>query len=108
MGSWPARRGQGEGWWRVFTVNLGNTPMTQSQISDDGKYARSGHALTWGLVAFAVAALAAAGVIGLVRTGGAPATGVADAIRSVIGALAGRPAAVLAQRESAGVEREGT
>jgi cobalt-zinc-cadmium efflux system membrane fusion protein len=83
--------------------------VAQSQISDKGKHARSGHALTWSLVAFAVAALAVAGVIGLSRTGGGPSvSGVADVIRAAIGALAGRPSAGLAQRESAAVEREGT
>jgi cobalt-zinc-cadmium efflux system membrane fusion protein len=92
--------------------------MAQSEISDKGKsartkyahagYTRSGHALTWTAAAFVVAALAAAGMVGLARTGAGPAANDAiDAVRAAIGALA-RPPAVLPQRESAAVAREGT
>jgi cobalt-zinc-cadmium efflux system membrane fusion protein len=82
--------------------------MAQGEISDEGKYkyARSGHALTWSLAAFVAVALATAGVIGWVRAGGGPSA--TDAIRAAIGALLSRPPAVLAERESAAVEREGT
>jgi cobalt-zinc-cadmium efflux system membrane fusion protein len=86
--------------------------MAQDQISDEGRYARSGHALTWGLtcglLAFIVSALAAAGVVGLVRTGAAPSVSdMADIIRAAIGPLLSRPPAVLTPREGAAVEREG-
>jgi cobalt-zinc-cadmium efflux system membrane fusion protein len=91
----------------VFIVDLGTAQMAQSDISEEGKYARSGHTLTRGLVAFTVAALAAAGVVALARTG-ASVSDVADFIRAAIGALASHQAAVLPQRESAAVEREGT
>jgi cobalt-zinc-cadmium efflux system membrane fusion protein len=91
----------------VFIVDLGTAQMAQSKISEEDKYARSGHALTRGLAAFAVVALAAAGAITLARTG-ASVSDAADIIRAAIGALASRPAAVLPQRESAAVEREGT
>jgi cobalt-zinc-cadmium efflux system membrane fusion protein len=89
--------------------------MPQTQFSDKGKYARSRRALTrglvWILVAFTAAALSAAGVIGLVRTGfDQPADIAADAIdlvRATIAAVVGRPSAAVAQRESAALIREG-
>jgi membrane fusion protein, heavy metal efflux system len=89
--------------------------MPQTQFSDKGKYARSGRALTrglvWTLAAFAAAALLAAGVIGLVRTGfDRPADIAADAIdllRGTIGGFVSRPPAAAAQHESAALIREG-
>jgi cobalt-zinc-cadmium efflux system membrane fusion protein len=85
--------------------------MAQSQISDKGKYARFGHALPWGLTwtlaAFAVAALSAAGVVGLVRTGVDQSANDAINVVRAIGALASRPPAVGTQRESAALVREG-
>src|SRR5260370_735349 len=54
--------------------------MARSQVSDDGKYVRSGHALTWTWVAFAVAALSAALAIGGFRSGAYQSA--IDAVRS--------------------------
>ncbi len=82
--------------------------MAQSKISDKSKYVRSGHAMMWSLTALVVVVLATAvvTVTGVVRTGrGLSANDLVDAIRAAIG---DRPPAVLAQREGAAVEREGT
>jgi cobalt-zinc-cadmium efflux system membrane fusion protein len=83
--------------------------MAQSEISDGDRHPRSGRVLTLGLAALAAVALAAAVIItGLTRTGPGPSPNpVVDALRSLIGAFAGRPA-VLARREAAAVVREGT
>ncbi len=85
--------------WPIFTVNLGTAQVAQIKISDEGKDARSGHALRWILGAGAVVGLLAAGVIGWARTAG-------DVIDAIRGAAAGRPPAA-AQREIAAVERVG-
>ena len=44
--------------------------MAQRQVSDDGKYVRSRHALMWISVAFIVGALSSAFAIGIFRIGG--------------------------------------
>ena len=61
-------------------VNLGVTQMAQSQVSEDDKYARSRHALSWTWVAFTMAALAAALAIGFFRIGAYQSA--VDAVRS--------------------------
>ncbi len=89
--------------------------MAQTQFSSKGKYALSGRPrarrLVWTLAALALAALSAAGVIGLVRTGfDRPAEIAADAIdlmREAIGAVVSRPSATVAQHENAALVREG-
>lgn len=80
--------------------------MAQSQISGGGKYIRSRHALTWTWVAFAVAALFAALVIGIFRIGAFQSA--IDAVRSAIDPPASRLPAVASQRESPTLVREGT
>jgi cobalt-zinc-cadmium efflux system membrane fusion protein len=75
----------------------------------ENKYARPAHAqkpgVAWTLAALAVAALATASVIGWAR--GLSVQDVIDAVRVTIGALAGRPSAVAAPRDSAAIERVG-
>src|SRR5262245_46114472 len=58
--------------------------MAQSQVSDKGKYARSGPAPTWIWRGFTVAALLAALAIGIFRIGAYQSA--IDAIRSVVNA----------------------
>src|SRR5215470_5596874 len=78
--------------------------MAQSQVSDDGKYARSRHAPTWIWVAFTVAALSSALAIGVFRSGAYQAA--IDAVRSVVNGSASRPVAAL-QEETPMLIREG-
>src|SRR5215470_2201043 len=79
--------------------------MAQSQVSDDGKYARSRHALTWIWVAFTVAALSSVLAIGVFRSGAYQSA--IDAVRSaVIGSASRLPVAVL-QEEVPMLIREG-
>src|SRR5258708_5183144 len=79
--------------------------MAQSQVSDDGKYARSRHALTWIWVAFPVAAQSAHLAIGLFRIGDYQSA--SDAVRSaVIGSASRSPVAAL-QEEVPMLIREG-
>jgi len=78
--------------------------MAQSQVSDDRKYARSKHALTWTWVAFALAALLAVFVVGIFKFGASRFA--FDAVRSVtIGA--GRSSVAALPHESPMVVREG-
>jgi cobalt-zinc-cadmium efflux system membrane fusion protein len=79
--------------------------MAQSQISDDGKYARSRPALTWIWVAFAVAALSSVLVIGIFRSGAYQST--IGAVRSAVNGLASRPPVAALQEESPMLIREG-
>lgn len=89
--------------------------MAQNQFSDKAKHARSRRALmrgmVWTLAAFAVAALSAAVVVGLVRTGfDQPADIAADAIdlvRGALGALMSHPSVAVVQHENAALVREG-
>jgi cobalt-zinc-cadmium efflux system membrane fusion protein len=82
--------------------------MAQSQITDDGKYARSGHTLAWSLAAFAITAAVAIAAVGILRTGvNQQAQSAIDAVRATLAALASHPAAVAAVHESAAVVREG-
>jgi cobalt-zinc-cadmium efflux system membrane fusion protein len=83
--------------------------MAQSQITHEGKYARSGHALTWSLAAFAATAVVAAVVMGMTRTGvNQSVQSAIDAVRTVLEGLASHPRAAAAQHESAAaVVREG-
>src|SRR6266478_4417933 len=78
--------------------------MAQSQVSDDGKYARSRHALTWIWVAFTVAALSSALAIGVFRIGAYQSA--IDAVRSAVNGSASRPVAAL-QEEAPMLIREG-
>jgi membrane fusion protein, heavy metal efflux system len=80
--------------------------MAQSQISDDGKYARSRAALTWIWVAFAVAALSSALAIEIFRSGAyRPAI---DAVRSAANGQASRPPVAALHEESPMLIREGS
>jgi membrane fusion protein, heavy metal efflux system len=81
--------------------------MTQSKITDEGKYARSGHSLAWSVAAFAAAAVLAVAVMGISRVGvNQTAQSAIDAVRSALDPLASQPRATAA-RESAAVVREG-
>src|SRR6266849_5490469 len=79
--------------------------MAQSQVSDDGKYVRSGHALTWTWIAFTVAALAAALAIGIFRIGAYQSA--VDAIRSAVDGSASRSPIAALQDETPMLIREG-
>jgi membrane fusion protein, heavy metal efflux system len=79
--------------------------MAQIQVSDDGKYARSRHALTWSWVAFAAAALSAALAIGIFRIGAYQSA--IDAVRSVVIAPASRLPVEASQHERLMLVREG-
>src|SRR5215470_11559099 len=79
--------------------------MAQSQISDDGKYARSRQALTWIWVAFTVAALSSALAIGIFRTGAYQSA--FDAVRSAMNGPASRLPVEASQRESPALLWEG-
>src|SRR6266436_7792482 len=79
--------------------------MAQSQVSDDGKYVRSGHALTWTWIAFTVAALAAALAIGIFRIGAYQSA--IDAVRSAVNGSARRSPVSALQQESPTLAREG-
>src|SRR5712691_6501935 len=72
--------------------------MAQSQVSDHGKYTRSGHALTWTWIAFAVAALAAALAIGLFRIGVYQSA--IEAVRSAVNGSASRSPVAALQEEA--------
>jgi len=80
--------------------------MVQSQISKGGKYARSGHALTWTWAVFAVAAVAAALAIGIFRIGAYQSA--IDAVRSAVIGPAGRVPVEAERRDSPMLIREGT
>jgi cobalt-zinc-cadmium efflux system membrane fusion protein len=79
--------------------------MAQSQVSDDGKYARSRHALTWIWVAFTVAALSSALAIGVFRTGAYRSA--IDAVRSAVNGSASRSPVAALQAEVPMLIREG-
>jgi cobalt-zinc-cadmium efflux system membrane fusion protein len=79
--------------------------MAQSQVSDDGKYARSRQALTWIWVAFTVAALLSALAIGILRTGVYQSA--FDAVRSAMNGPASRLPVEASQRESPALLWEG-
>src|SRR5229473_2346805 len=79
--------------------------MAQSQVSDDGKYVRSGHALTWTWIAFTVAALAAALAIGIFRIGAYQSA--IDAVRSAVNGSASRSPVAALQEEAPMLIREG-
>src|SRR5258705_7112357 len=79
--------------------------MAQSQVSDDGKYARSRHALTWIWVAFTVAALSSALAIGVFRSGAYQSA--IDAVRSTVNGSASRSRVAALQKEVPMVIREG-
>ena len=79
--------------------------MAQSQVSDDGKYVRSGHALTWTWIAFTVAALAAALAIGIFRIGAYQSA--IDAVRSAVNGSASRSPLAALQEEAPMLIREG-
>jgi membrane fusion protein, heavy metal efflux system len=79
--------------------------MAQSQVSDDGKYARSRHALTWIWVAFTVAALSSALAIGVFRSGAYQSA--IDTVRSAVKGSASRPPIAASQDESPMLVREG-
>ncbi len=79
--------------------------MAQSQVSDHGKYARSGHALTWIWVGFAVAALSAALAIGIFRIGAYQSA--IDAVRTAANGPASRSPVAAARRESPTLVWEG-
>ena len=79
--------------------------MAQSQVSDDGKYVRSGHALTWTWIAFTVAALAAALAIGIFRIGAYQSA--IDAVRSTVNGSASRSPVAALQAEVPMLIREG-
>jgi cobalt-zinc-cadmium efflux system membrane fusion protein len=81
--------------------------MAQSQITEETKYVRSGHALAWSLAAFVATALVAAAAVGILRTGvSKSAQSAIDAARAALEALVSRQPAA-AQHESAAVVREG-
>ncbi|MBO0752113.1 MAG: efflux RND transporter periplasmic adaptor subunit [Bradyrhizobiaceae bacterium] len=81
--------------------------MAPNEISDKGKYARSGPAPRRRRLSFVLLVLLAAAVIAWARTGAGPSAGdVLGAMRSVTGSPAIPPA--LATRESPAIEREGT
>jgi len=79
--------------------------MAQSQVSDDGKYARSRHALTWIWVAFTVAALSSALAIGVFRSGAYQSA--IDAVRSTVNGSASRSPVAALQKEVPMLIREG-
>jgi cobalt-zinc-cadmium efflux system membrane fusion protein len=79
--------------------------MAQSQVSDDGKYARSRYALTWIWVAFTVAALSSALAIGVFRSGAYQSA--VDAVRSAVNGSAGRLPVAALQEEVPMLIREG-
>jgi cobalt-zinc-cadmium efflux system membrane fusion protein len=79
--------------------------MAQSQVSDDGKYVRSGHALTWTWIAFTVAALAAALAIGIFRIGAYQSA--IDAVRSAVNGSTSRSPIAALQEEAPMLIREG-
>jgi len=79
--------------------------MAQSQVSDDGKYARARQALTWIWVAFTVAALLSALAIGILRTGVYQSA--FDAVRSAMNKPASRLPVEASQRESPALLWEG-
>jgi membrane fusion protein, heavy metal efflux system len=82
--------------------------MAQGQITDERKYARSGHALAWSLAAFVATAVVAAVAAGIIRTGvNQSAQSATDAVRALLDALTSHPYAVAAQHDSAAVVREG-
>src|SRR5258707_4742707 len=79
--------------------------MAQSRVSDDGKYARSRHALTWIWVAFTVAALSSALAIGVFRIGAYQSA--IDAVRSAVSGSASRSPVAALQEEVPMLIREG-
>jgi membrane fusion protein, heavy metal efflux system len=79
--------------------------MAQSQVSDDGKYARSRPTLTWIWVAFTVAALSSALAIGVFRSGAFQSA--IDAVRSAVNGSAGRSPVAAFQEEVPMLIREG-
>jgi cobalt-zinc-cadmium efflux system membrane fusion protein len=79
--------------------------MAQSQVSDDGKYARSRHGLTWVWVVFILAALSSALVIGVFRSGAYQSA--LDAVRSAANGSANRAPVAAVQDESPMLVREG-
>jgi len=79
--------------------------MAQSQVSGKGKYARSGRALTWTWVAFAVVALSAALAIGIFRIGIYQSA--IDAVRSAVNAPASHLHVEASEHESPMLLREG-
>ena len=79
--------------------------MAQSQVSDDGKYARSRYALTWIWIAFTVAALSSALAIGIFRSGAYQSA--IDAIRSAVNGSASRSPIAALQDETPMLIREG-
>jgi membrane fusion protein, heavy metal efflux system len=79
--------------------------MAQSQVSDDGKYARSRHALTWISVGFTVAALSSALAIGVFRSGAYQSA--IDAVRSAVNGRASRSPVAALQEEVPMLIREG-
>jgi membrane fusion protein, heavy metal efflux system len=79
--------------------------MAQSQVSDDGKYARSRYALTWMWVAFTVAALSSALAIGVFRSGAYQSA--VDAVRSAVNGSASRLPVAALQEEVPMLIREG-
>ena len=79
--------------------------MAQSQVSDDGKYARSRYALTWIWIAFTVAALSSALAIGVFRSGAYQSA--IDAIRSAVNGSASRSPIAALQDETPMLIREG-
>ena len=79
--------------------------MAQSQVSDDGKYARSRYALTWIWIAFTVAALSSALAIGIFRSGAYQSA--IDAIRSAVNGSASRSSIAALQDETPMLIREG-
>src|SRR5215471_2540803 len=79
--------------------------MAQSQVSDDGKYARSGQPLTRLRVGLTVAALTAALVIGIFRIGTYQSA--IDALRSAVNAPAGHLPVAASVRETPMLVREG-
>jgi cobalt-zinc-cadmium efflux system membrane fusion protein len=79
--------------------------MAQTQVSNGSKYARSGHALGWAWIAFAVVALAAVSAAAIFETGAYRSA--MDAARSVLNAVVRRPPAVVSQQESPMLIREG-
>src|SRR6266481_1617850 len=79
--------------------------MAQSQVSDDGKYARSRHALQWISVGFTVAALSSALAIGVFRSGAYQSA--IDAVRSAVNGSASRSPVAALQEEIPMLIREG-
>jgi membrane fusion protein, heavy metal efflux system len=80
--------------------------MAQSQVSDEGKYARSRHALARAWIAFAVAAISAALAVGIFSSGVYQSA--MDAALSTMNAPASRSRAATSQIESPMLVREGT